>query len=79
MENQILELASSIQRNIRSEADAVIEYTAVIQFILSADIDESVKETTIESLNEIISDELNHQKKLQEIYSSLVGVEPNKD
>lgn len=75
----ILELAKLTQFNEKAEAQAVEDYTEMINKVLASGIDEEKKETIVNSISEIVSDELNHQMKLGELYVYLTGIEPNKD
>lgn len=75
----LLEIAKATQFNEKAEAQAVLDYTEMLKMILSSDLEENIKNTAIETINEIISDELNHQMKLGQLYVLLTGIEPNQD
>lgn len=75
----ILEIAKSVQFNEKAEAQAVLDYTEMLKIILSSNIDENIKNVAVETISEIISDELNHQMKLGQLYVLLTEIEPNKD
>ena len=79
MEEKILEIAKFAQFNAEAEAKAIFDYTGMIKFVAESDIDEETKEKVVATISEIIADELNHQTKLHELYTSLVGIEQNKD
>ena len=79
MEEKILEIAKFVQFNAEAEAKAVFDYTDMIKYVADSDIDEETKEKVVATISEIIADELNHQTKLHELYTSLVGIEQNKD
>lgn len=72
-----LEIAKLCQFNEKAEAQAVEDYTEMIKQVLASEIEE--KETIVNTISELISDELNHQMKLGELYVMLTGIEPNKD
>lgn len=79
MGNDILDIAKLCQFNEKAEAQAVEDYTEMIKKVMASEIDEEKKETIVNSISEIVSDELNHQMKLGELYVYLTGIEPNKD
>lgn len=74
-----LEIAKLCQFNKKAEAQAVEDYTEMIKQVLASDIEETQKEKIVNTISELISDELNHQMKLGELYVMLTGIEPNKD
>lgn len=75
----VLEIAKLCQFNEKAEAQAVEDYTEMIKQVLASEIEEEQKETIVNTISELISDELNHQMKLGELYVMLTGIEPNKD
>lgn len=75
----ILEIAKETELNEKAEAQAVVDYTEMLNKIMSSEIEEEVKSVAIETIREIIADELNHQMKLGELYVLLTGIEPNKN
>lgn len=75
----LLELAQGCAYNDRFEADAIQKYTEFLRMIAESEIDENDKNEMTEQIEEIISDELNHQNKLREIYTRLTNIMPNKD
>ena len=75
----ILEIAKSAEFNEKAEAQAVYDYTEMLNKIMESEIDKETKTIAIETIKEIISDELNHQMKLGELYVLLTGIEPNKN
>lgn len=75
----ILEIAKETELNEGAEAQAVVDYTEMLNKIMESEIDKETKTIAIETIKEIISDELNHQMKLGELYVLLTGIEPNKD
>lgn len=79
MENDILEIAKLCQFNEKAEAQAVEDYTEMIKRVLASEIDEEKKSILVDTISELISDELNHQMKLGELYVMLTGIEPNKN
>jgi len=75
----LLEVAKAIQFNNKAEAQAIEDYTAFLKTVKDSELDEADKGIIKGVIDEIISDELNHQEKLQQLYSGLTQVEPNKD
>ena len=75
----VLEIAKLCQFNEKAEAQAVEDYTEMIKQVLASEIDEEQKETIVNTISELISDELNHQMRLGELYVMLTGIEPNKN
>lgn len=75
----ILEISKLIQFNNKAEAQAIEDYTAFLESLESSTLEEEMKAFIKSVIDEIISDELNHQQKLQELYTALTDVEPNKN
>lgn len=75
----LLEIAKGCAYNDKAEADAIQKYTEFIKIIQESVMDSADKEEIIAQIREIISDELNHEDKLREIYKKITGIEPNKD
>ena len=73
------EIAEKLQFNQKAEAQAILDYTRLIAEINSSEIEEPDRTAFISMISELISDELNHQEKLFELYVALSGIEPNKD
>lgn len=76
--DEILEIAKEIQENNKDEAIAIAGYTKLLKAIYNSDLDVVDKQKCNDSIREIISDELNHQQKLQELYTMITGIEVNK-
>lgn len=72
-----LEIAKLTQFNEKAEAQAVEDYTEMIKRVLESDLEEGKKSVLVDTISELISDELNHQMKLGELYVMLTGIEPN--
>ena len=79
MENEILEIAKLVEFNAKAEAQAVYDYTEMLNKTLTRDIEETDKDVVKNVISEIISDELNHKIKLRELYTLLTGIEANKE
>ena len=77
--NDMLKIAKSLQDNNIKEADAVSYYTETLSMIADSDLDEEKKKVVVENLSEIIADELNHQKLLEELYTYLTSIEAKED
>ena len=73
------ELAKEIEFNAKAEAQAVYDYTELLGKIAESGLNENEKGGITDIINEIIADELNHQNRLQEVYTYLTGIEPNKN
>ena len=76
---QLLPIAKGCAYNDRFEADAVQKYTELLETILQSPLSQEDKDELVAKISEIISDELNHEEVLKEIYVKLTGIEPNKD
>ena len=79
MDEDILEVANEMQKNIVAEADAIHKYDDALKIVLASQLDQNTIAEITNNISEIISDELNHMEKLQKIYVLLTGIEPNKD
>lgn len=75
----ILELAKETEYNAKEEAQAVYDYTEMLNKVFKSEIDEEMKNTIKDVISEIIADELNHEIKLKELYTFLTGIEANKE
>ena len=84
----ILGIAVGIMRNQADEAGAVGGYSTLLEEMIRArdalsspDTEElrGTLEEAIDAVEEIISDELNHQELLRRLYSALVGINAAKD
>ena len=73
------EIAEKLQFNQKAEAQAILDYTHLIAEINNSEIEEPDRTAFISTISELISDELNHQERLFELYVALSGIEPNKD
>lgn len=74
-----LEIARYSSMNNKDEADAIAKYTDFIIKIKSSTLSDADKSEIIAIVEEIIADELNHQKRLEEIYVYLTDIKPNKE
>lgn len=72
-------VATDIQYNITAEADAIEKYNHLLQLVKDSDLSKSQKETIESNVYEIIGDELNHQERLQSLYTLVTGIKPDKD
>lgn len=80
MDNQISwELAKATEFNAKAEAQAIYDYSEMMKYIDQAPILPDEKDEMKLIIAEIISDELNHQEKLRQLYVKLTAVSPNKD
>ena len=78
MEN-LYEIAKIIQENNKDEAEAIAGYSALLEKVLESELKDKEKAEISLQVREIISDELNHQQKLQELYTMITLIQPNKD
>lgn len=75
-----LGIASLTQFNMKAEAQAVDDYTAMINEVMACeDLEETEKQEIIAQIDELVADELNHQQVLQELYVYITNIEPNKN
>ena len=79
MENNILELSKIVEFNLKSEAQAIMDYNDLIKLANESGLNEEDLKEFTDIISEIISDELNHQEKLHELYVSLTGIKTNKE
>lgn len=74
-----LDIARYSAMNDKDEADAISKYTDFISKIQVSELSDADKSEIIAVIEEIIADELNHQTRLEEIYTYLTGIVENKD
>ena len=80
MDNQISrELAKATEFNAKAEAQAIYDYSEMMKYIDQAPVLPDEKDEMKSIIAEIISDELNHQEKLRQLYVKLTAISPNKD
>lgn len=72
-------IAGQIQANNKEEASAIEGYTQLLQAIAESELSAEQKEMADKYIKEIISDELNHQLKLDELFCSITGIEINEN
>ena len=73
----MLEFAKELQYNIKQEAQATEDYTNLLMTLENSNL--SNKDEIKSVINEIISDELNHNEKLNAVYTAITGIKPNID
>jgi len=74
-----LTIAQAVQYNLKSEAQAIMDYTSLIEVMSNSTLDQQEKEHALSVISELVADELNHEKKLSELYNVLTGIETKKD
>ena len=74
-----LDIARYASMNNKDEADAIAKYTDFIIKIKSSELSDAEKSEIVAIGEEIIADELNHQKRLEEIYIYLTDIKANKE
>ena len=74
-----LKIAKDIQYNAKSEAQAIEDYTELLKMSEESNLDEADKSYVRAVIEEIIADELNHQQRLQALYSALTEIQAKKD
>lgn len=74
-----LDIARYASMNNKDEADAIAKYTDFIIKIKSSELSDAEKSEIVAIVEEIIADELNHQKRLEEIYIYLTDIKANKE
>ena len=73
------EIAAIIQENNKDEPVAIAGYSRLLEDVMSSnDLENKEKAEISSNVREIIADELNHQERLQKVYSMLTMIEPNK-
>lgn len=77
--NDILEIAKLVQFNTKSEAQAVEDYTELLRYAENCQIDDADKKYIASVIEELIADELNHQTRLQMLYTALTEIKAKKD
>lgn len=78
-EKDLMTISASIQYNLKEEGQAIEDYSLFIDKVANSDLSEETKEKIFAVVGEIISDELNHQLKLHELYTEVTGIESNKN
>ena len=74
------DVANEIQANIIAEADAVQKYINLLNHLAkTTDIEEDTKKEQAGVICEIIADELNHQLKLQGLFTQLTSIKTKAD
>lgn len=79
MDTTKLEIAKGCAFNIKEEGKAIQEYTEFLTIVNESVLTLDEKAEINEIISEIISDEQDHQLKLQKLYIALTGIEPNGD
>ena len=74
-----LDIARYASMNNKDEADAIAKYTDFIAMIKASELSDAEQSEIIAVIEEIIADELNHQTRLEEIYTYLTGIVENKE
>lgn len=72
-------ISKFIQFNNKAEAQAIQDYVDFLSVVAKSDLSADNKVYITAVINEIIADELNHQEKLQELFTGLTDIEPKKD
>ena len=75
----LLDIAQGSAYNDRFEADAIQKYTEFLKVIEKSPLSQEDKDELSAKIKEIISDELNHQNILREIFVKVTGILPNKE
>ena len=75
----ILAVAKAVQYNLKSEGQAIIDYTSLIDIISNSTMEQQEKDNALNIISELVADELNHEQKLSVLYSALTGIEAKKD
>lgn len=73
------EIGKFIEFNEKAEGQAILDYTDFLKFVAESELSQDDKDYIASVINEIISDELNHQQKLQELYTAITDIKANKD
>ena len=75
----VLQVSDELQFNDKEEANAIQNYNRLLDMVDKSDLPRMKKEVIQSAVYEIISDELNHQQKLQALYSPVTGTKSNKE
>ena len=75
----VLQVSDESQFNDKEEANAIQNYSRLLDMVDKSDLPRMKKEVIQSAVYEIISDELNHQQKLQDLYSLVTGIKANKE
>lgn len=78
-EKDLMTISADIQSNLKEEGQAIEDYSLFLDKVAKSDISEKDKEKIFNVVEEIISDELNHQLKLHMLYTEITGIETNKN
>lgn len=73
------DIAIEIQRNVQAEATAIVDYNCLLSHVSESDLPKAQKEFIRAEIYEIIGDELNHQRRLGMLYSTVSKIKANKD
>lgn len=73
------EIADLLEFNDKEEANAIINYNALLEAVKNSDLPKSQKDRIESEVYEIIGDELNHQERLKMLYSLVTGIKEQKD
>ena len=77
--NDVFEIAILVQFNTKAEAQAVEDYTELLRVAETSSLEEVDKNYIASVIEELIADELNHQTRLQVLYTVLTDIQANKD
>lgn len=77
--NDVFEIAKLVQFNTKAEAQAVEDYTELLRVAETSSLEEVDKNYIASVIEELIADELNHQTRLQILYTALTDIQANKD
>lgn len=72
------DIAIEVQSNIQAEATAIVDYNRLLDHVNESDLPNAQKEFIRAEVYEIIGDELNHQRRLELLYSTISGIKANK-
>ena len=73
--NDVFEIAKSIQFNAKAEAEAVGNYTDLLQLVNESEIGDSEKIQIKNIISEIIKNNLDHSSRLQKLYVKIMGLD----
>lgn len=77
--SDLIKVSTGVQFNLKAEAQAIEDYSRFLEMVEQSDISEETKDGIFEIIEEIISDELNHQNKLHELYTEITEIKTNKN
>ena len=77
--SELSRIAAIVEHNSELESTSIKEYSYLLEILYLSDLPDKAISNIVGVIKEIISDELNHQQKLQELYTYITDIHPNKE